>query len=143
MQKRLYRSRKFRVLGGVAGGLAEYFNIDPILMRIVFVLITIFNGIGILLYIVLWIVVDQEPFETAYQFKPDENQQSNSTTDAFAIPQPVHKNSLGRIVIGIVLIAIGFLFFADRFIPSFCFEDFIPIALIAIGLALIWNSIKK
>lgn len=142
MYKRLYRSRKFRVLGGVAGGLAEYFNLDPVLMRVIFILLTIFNGIGVLLYIVLWIVVDEEPFETAYQYKPEENQQFTNSAETFTTPLP-KKNSSGRIIIGVVLIAIGFLFFADRFIPSFYFEDIFPIVLIAIGLALVWNSIKK
>ena len=142
MQKKLYRSRKFRVLGGVAGGLAEYFNLDPILMRIIFVLITLYNGIGILLYIVLWIVVEEEPFESAYQFNPEENKESEKSSETFSYPIP-KKNNSGRIIIGVVLIAIGFLFFADRYIPSFCFEDMFPIAIIAIGLALIWNSIKK
>ena len=53
----LHRSESNRIIAGVAGGLGEYFNVDPILMRIIFILLTIFNGVGILLYIVLWAIM--------------------------------------------------------------------------------------
>ena len=58
--KRLYRSRTDKMIGGVAGGLAEYFNVDPTLVRIVFVLLGVLGG-GVLAYLVMWIVVPQEP----------------------------------------------------------------------------------
>ena len=57
---RLYRSETNRVIAGVCGGLGEYFNIDPIIIRIIFILITIFGGSGILIYIILWLVIPSE-----------------------------------------------------------------------------------
>lgn len=54
---RLYRSETNRVLGGVSGGIGEYVNIDPTLIRIAFVLLTVFGGSGVLLYLALWLVV--------------------------------------------------------------------------------------
>lgn len=59
---RLYRSSNNRVLAGVAGGLAEYFHFDPTLIRIIFLLLTIFGGSGVVIYIVLWIVM---PIDTS------------------------------------------------------------------------------
>lgn len=59
--KRLYRSRKERMVWGVAGGLAEYLDIDPVLVRIAFVLLAFANGLGVLLYIIMAIVVRSEP----------------------------------------------------------------------------------
>jgi phage shock protein C len=58
-QRRLYRSEKDRLLGGVCGGLAEYFKTDPILVRVIFVLLTLLLAglLGIVAYIVLWIIV--------------------------------------------------------------------------------------
>ena len=57
-QRRLYRSEKERLLGGVCGGLAEYFKIDPVLVRVIFVILTFFSvGLGLVAYIVLWIIV--------------------------------------------------------------------------------------
>lgn len=59
--KRLYRSRHERMVAGVAGGLGEYFNIDPTLIRLLFVILTFLGGPGLLAYIIFWIVVPEEP----------------------------------------------------------------------------------
>ncbi len=60
--KRLYRSRKAKILGGVCGGIAEYLNIDPTLVRIAWIVLSIFPLIpGILIYIIAWIVIPKEP----------------------------------------------------------------------------------
>jgi phage shock protein C len=58
--KRLYRLREGRVVAGVCAGLAAYFGIDPTLVRLVFALVTVFGGIGILLYLCAWIVIPEE-----------------------------------------------------------------------------------
>ncbi|MEO5998668.1 MAG: PspC domain-containing protein [Chitinophagaceae bacterium] len=55
--KRLFRSENDKILGGVAAGLANYFGIDPSVMRILFVLVLFLGGSGFLLYIILWIVL--------------------------------------------------------------------------------------
>jgi phage shock protein PspC (stress-responsive transcriptional regulator) len=59
-ENRLYRIVNGKVIGGVAGGLAEYFGIDPTIIRIIFILLTIMGGGGVLAYIILWIVVPQK-----------------------------------------------------------------------------------
>jgi phage shock protein PspC (stress-responsive transcriptional regulator) len=61
MEKRLQRSRTEKMIAGVCGGLAQYFNIDPTIVRLLWVVITIMGGAGILLYLVLWIVMPLEP----------------------------------------------------------------------------------
>ncbi len=144
MQKKLYRSRKFRVLGGVAGGLAEYFGLDPILMRVIFVLFTLINGIGVLLYIIFWIIIPEEPFEVAYNIHKEtskETAEGNIHSEKTAVEYT--RNGSGRVIIGVILIIIGLLFLAERFIPAFCFEDVIPLTLVIIGIFLIWNSVNK
>ncbi|HEY5529193.1 MAG TPA: PspC domain-containing protein [Thermoleophilia bacterium] len=57
MERRLYRSRTEKMIAGVCGGVAEYFNTDPTIVRLLWVLITLLGGAGVLLYIVLWIVM--------------------------------------------------------------------------------------
>jgi phage shock protein C len=57
MERRLYRSRTEKMIAGVCGGLAEYFNTDPTVVRLIWVLITLLGGAGILVYIVLWVVM--------------------------------------------------------------------------------------
>jgi len=60
--KRLYRSGKNRILGGVCGGVSEYFKMDPTLIRILWVIIVFFPpGLGILMYILFWIFVPRNP----------------------------------------------------------------------------------
>ena len=59
--EKLYRSRTNRQVAGVCGGLAERFNVDPTLMRVLFIVLAIFGGAGIVLYIALWIVVPEQP----------------------------------------------------------------------------------
>lgn len=57
MQPRLTRSTTETMIAGVCGGLAEYFNIDPVIVRLIFVLVTLTSGLGIPVYFVLWIIM--------------------------------------------------------------------------------------
>jgi phage shock protein C len=62
MSKRLYRSRTDRMLAGVCGGIAEYFDIDPVIVRLVAVILLLPGGLpGFLPYVILWIVVPEQP----------------------------------------------------------------------------------
>ena len=66
LPRRLYRSRQDKMLGGVSAGLAAYFDIDPVLVRLIWVLGSIFSGgMLALAYIVLWIVVPPENYTGA------------------------------------------------------------------------------
>jgi len=62
--KRLYRSREDRVIAGICGGIAEYFDIDPVIVRAVAVLLLLPGGLpGFVPYIVLWVIVPEKPGE--------------------------------------------------------------------------------
>jgi phage shock protein C len=58
--KRLVRSRNDRMIAGVAGGLAATLNIDPLLVRIVLLVLAFLNGFGFMLYVALWLLVPNE-----------------------------------------------------------------------------------
>lgn len=60
--RRLYRARFNRVIGGVCYGMANYFNMDPTIVRLIWVLFTLLGGAGVLAYIICWIVIPEEPF---------------------------------------------------------------------------------
>jgi len=62
--RRLCRSRRDRKIAGVCGGLAEHLGIDPILPRILWVVLALGGGVGILAYLVCWLVIPQEPAAT-------------------------------------------------------------------------------
>ncbi len=61
--KRLYRSRHDRQIAGVCGGLAEYFDVDSTIVRLVFVLVALMGGPGLVLYIILALVIPESPDE--------------------------------------------------------------------------------
>ena len=60
MNKRLYRSASDSMLGGDVLRVGAYLNIDPILVRIFFVLLALTNGLGVLIYLILWVIVPRE-----------------------------------------------------------------------------------
>ncbi|MBR9690153.1 PspC domain-containing protein [Candidatus Woesearchaeota archaeon] len=62
MAKRLYRSKKNRMIAGVCGGLGEYMDVDPTLIRLIWVTLTIFTGIvfGVLIYLFAWIIIPEK-----------------------------------------------------------------------------------
>lgn len=64
-KRKLYRSRKERMLAGVCGGIGEHFNVDPTWVRLLFVLFFFVGGSALLLYIILWLIMPLEP-ETYY-----------------------------------------------------------------------------
>jgi phage shock protein C len=57
MEKRLQRSRTEKMIGGVCGGLADYFTVDPTIVRVLWVLLALLGGAGILLYVILWVIM--------------------------------------------------------------------------------------
>ena len=57
----LYRSRSDRKLAGVCGGLAAFFSLDPTLIRVLFVILTLAGGSGIVIYVAIWIMVPNHP----------------------------------------------------------------------------------
>ena len=86
--KKLYRSRKDRKIAGVCGGIAEYFNIDSTLVRLLAVITIFFGGGGIIAYIIGWIIIPEEPLvEESYatnntKTNKDKQDQSQTTIDA-------------------------------------------------------------
>jgi phage shock protein PspC (stress-responsive transcriptional regulator) len=68
MKKQLYRSRSNKVIAGVCGGLAEYFDIDPVIVRIIAFILLLPGGLpGFIPYVILWIVVPPAPTTTKTQ----------------------------------------------------------------------------
>ena len=147
--KRFYRSTTDRRIAGVAGGLAEYFNIDPLLVRLIFVILLLVGGGGFLLYIILWIITpeDHSIYNQTQNSSTMENQQpaygeQKPPEESHNTQPPQHKNR-GNLIGGLVLITLGALFFADEFIPHISFGDLWPVILIVIGAGLLINSLGR
>ncbi len=149
MEKKLYRSRNKKVVAGIAGGLGDYLDVDPVIIRIIIVLITIFQGVGLLVYIIMWIVVPEEPYDVSkvsaepkYSEDTGQSTETNFAGNSSNETKP-EKSSNGRIIFGVILIFIGIVFLFERFIPFFDFEFIFAIGMVALGLALIFNFFNK
>ena len=121
--QRLYRSRQERMVAGVCGGLGQYFNLDPVIFRLGFVILA-FGGFGVLLYIIFVIVVPERPLGDS---------------------EPVISGSLasgrGREILAITLVACGLLILANN-LRLFYMPDWgqmWPILLIVAGGFLLLN----
>ncbi len=149
MYKKLYRSVTDKMLGGVCGGLAEYFSIDPVLVRLIFVLAVIFGGSGILAYIILWIIIPQKPFiitpfntnPPSGSSQPSDEEKKSENTEFNMSSLNINKTQSNRsIYAGAFLILLGGIFLLDNFVPHFHFGDFWPLILIGLGFAIILNA---
>lgn len=141
MKKKFYRSRKDKVIAGVCGGLSEYFDIDPVLVRIIFFLLIFFNGIGVLLYLLLMIITPQEPISIEpTDFSSETISKAESSVQLEEKPS---QSSKTRQIFGVILLVIGTLFLLDNLLPFFDFELIIPIILILVGVYLLIQSKKS
>ena len=145
MEKKLTRSRDKKVIAGIAGGLGEYLDIDPIIIRIIIVLITIFHGVGLLIYIIMWIVIPEEPYKNIFQTSSEningEFSAEESENDINKLK--INHSSNGRTIVGVILIGVGSIFLLERFLPIFDFELVFSAGLIILGLALVFNFFNK
>ena len=124
------------MISGVCTGLAKYLDIDPVLVRVGFVLGAFANGIGILAYIILWVLVPQRPY--AHDLYPD----SDVVTD-MEPPKPRSAMLSPAMIFGGILIAVGILSLIDNLFPSIHIGHLWPMILIALGIGLIVRNVRK
>jgi phage shock protein PspC (stress-responsive transcriptional regulator) len=158
MNDRLYRSRDDRMLAGVAGGLAEYWDADPSLIRLVWALLVIFTGgIALLVYIVMAIVVDEDPgvpVATAasegptWQPAPDWRSQRAASKAAAREARRASRAArgdaprTGTLIVGGALVLFGAWFLLDEFVPWFRADLFWPLALVGLGVLILALAIR-
>jgi phage shock protein C len=141
---RLYRSESNKMLGGVAGGLADYFNIDATLIRLFFVLFSIFGGSGVLAYLILWIIIPSESNlnngseETIRQNTDEIKNRAQQFADD--ISNDSGKNS--RRLFGIMALIFGIAFLLNNFgfFQIFNLGKLWPVILIIIGFAILMRN---
>jgi phage shock protein PspC (stress-responsive transcriptional regulator) len=124
MEKKIYRSRTNSMIAGVCGGLGEYLNVDPTILRVVAVLLIFADGIGLLAYLIGWVVIPRRP----------EMEAEVVTSE---------RSELGRLLPGLALILIGLIFLLNNLIPWFDFSYLWPVILIVLGVALLLKARKR
>ncbi len=128
MSEKLYRSRIDCKIGGVCGGLAEYFSIDATIVRIIAILLVFADGIGLLGYIIAWIVVPRQPIDSSVEVVQDTSVKEKKVDET-----KLHKMTIP----GIILIIVGILFLVKNSFWWFDMGDLWPILLIIIGILML------
>jgi phage shock protein C len=149
--KRLYRSRKDKIIAGVCAGIGRYFDIDPVIVRIIAIVLFFWGGSGIIAYIIAVIVIPLEP-------EPDQMIEKKTTRAKSAAgeekPETVAgtPSNTGALIAGIVLILLGGIFllrnfpFFDHYYWWFRHQIghiFWPAVLIAFGAFMIVRGTRK
>lgn len=145
MDKKFARS-KDRKIAGVCGGIAEYLNIDPVIVRAVFLCLLFFGGSGFIIYLILLVVMpEQDPNYTGYVEVNEEEEKKTENTEPENIMNEIPKKALntGSLIFGLLLILAGVFFFLRNFFPFFRFEYWFPLVLIVVGILLISFSKKS
>jgi phage shock protein C len=137
MRERLYRSRQDRMLFGVAGGMAEWLNLDPAIVRIVWALLFLAGGMGLVLYIVAAIVMPEAPVASGVG--------GGGTSSRGMDAQPMAGSGPGNggVIFGLVLVAAGVWFLVDRYVENLDTGWVVPVALVVIGIALVFGALRR
>jgi phage shock protein C len=123
-QRAVRRSRGDRVIAGVCGGLGRYLGIDPVLLRVAFIILALANGLGLIAYVVAWVAIPEEG------------------ADQPAAPPPEPRRETGRMVLGGSLVVLGLVLLLDRLAPDLD-ELFWPVAVVAVGVAIILMGLRR
>lgn len=131
MDRQLYRSRQNKVIAGVCGGIAEYFRIDPVIVRILWIALGAF-GAGIFIYIIAAFLVPERPKMDFYDTNTAERDYGSNVD-----PQ---KNKL---VLGGALVLIGVIFMLREVFHWFDIKLFWPLILILVGAAIVYRDRRR
>jgi phage shock protein C len=140
VNKRLYRSQKNKILGGVATGVADYFDVDPVLIRALFVIATFGWGASIIAYIVLWIII---PVKLDFNDYNQKDSQPASDFEGYAqqVSSSIErKKNNKRIIAAMILIFLGSIWMLDNFIPGIRFGHIAPMIFIAVGILILMKA---
>jgi phage shock protein C len=171
MEDRLYRSRDDRVIAGVAGGLAERWDADPSIVRLVWALLVVFTGgIALLVYVIMAFIVPEEGVRsaapTAWTGAPGTTATPTPPPPGYSPPPsygPYPTRAQARAerraarrarrgdrdgqvvaaVVGLVLLLLGSFFLVREWIPQLDFDWFWPVILIGIGVAMVVGTLSR
>ena len=157
MRDRLYRSRTDRMIWGVCGGLGEYLDMDSTIIRVLMVLLAFANGIGILAYLILTLIVPledskaaeiketlRENVEEMKQTAKGLGQELRSTFGEQEVEERGKIQRRRRNFLGIILIVIGLLFLGANFdLWWFSWGRLWPLLIVIAGLLLILSARRR
>lgn len=140
METKFVRPKEGRIIGGVCLGVSNYFKIDVVIVRLIFIIFLIAEGAGVLIYIILLIVMPEEQgVSLADKIKKEfaeENKEKikKGAKEAVSDIKKVAKNSRGELIFAYAIIIIGALFLVNNLFPSLSFDRSWPLLLILLGI---------
>lgn len=143
MGNRLYRSKNDKKIAGVCGGIAEYFGIDPTIIRLLWLISIAVYGTGLFIYIVAAIIMpEREDINTGIIKNKNSDETNKQGNDAYNRRFDKENN---RKFLGYALIILGAILLSRRFVflQWLSFKFLFPIALIAFGIFILSNNFKK
>lgn len=140
MQK-LFRSRSQKVFAGVCGGLSKYFNVDPVFIRIIFVVALFSGGLGLIAYIIFWIATPQEPLRYSPIYPVGDYSEVPPLQDIEEETSEMPKKT--KVFFGYLLIAIGLIIMLGELVPHFDFSYVLALIFVGIGIFLLFSNKKS
>ncbi|MCX7750794.1 MAG: PspC domain-containing protein [Candidatus Bipolaricaulota bacterium] len=148
--RRLYRSRDDAILGGVCGGIGHYLGVDPTLVRVVFAVLALASGVGVLLYLLLWFVVPREgaaPGREAVRSGAEELAERAREVGEEVRTAVQGKDTGFALAVAVILVFLGVALLLRNLGLWWAwwlrFEILWPLILVAVGVALLWRSIRE
>lgn len=155
MNKTLHRSHIDKIIAGVCGGLAEYFDVDSTIIRLLFILIVAIGGSGLLVYLALWLIMPKGANQSAVlseekvkEFAAEIKDKVSDLKEEFKKEEPEKKEKQDKShggFFGWLLLALGLVFLANNFMPFWMkahLANFWPLILVFIGLVVIIGKNK-
>lgn len=130
--RKLYRSKEDKVIAGVCGGVGEHFNIDPVWVRLVAILLLLADGIGLILYIIAWVLIPENPLQ-----KKGKKNEFEKQISSFEKVAKKKSNRQGMTIIGFILVGAGIFEIARRYISWIDFSLVWPLLIIGVGVYLL------
>jgi phage shock protein C len=154
VNRRLYRCQHDRKIAGVAAGLAEYFDVDPTIVRVLWVFSIFFGGLGLLLYIAMAIIVPVEPAPASAADAAAPGQPgvegAAPAPDGWHAGQAGHRHTprgtgRGMTIFGVILILFGALALVDAFLPDWAASGrFLwPAFVVGLGALLVVTAVRR
>lgn len=128
MEKKLYKSSNDKVLAGVCGGIGEYFEMDPVFVRLIWVLATLVYGAGFVLYVIAAVIM------------PERN--SDSLLDKHNTYRK-HDREGGRRILGMIFVGLGLFFIIKRYVYWLDMESMVAIGFIIFGIYIFMKNRGK
>jgi len=141
MEKRLYRSKKERILGGVCGGIAEYFDVDPTLVRLLWLLFVFAGGAGVIAYVIAWVIIPPNPKQKGSDGGIEEvaRMAAKRGREMKESREYRREERGGLLVGGIIVLGVGLMFLAANYgwLGVWEWSKMWPLFIIVVGVGLL------